>query len=130
RGIPERLEEGIQWVQSTTNDELRAAVRDLLLMNRVIATWPPKPKQTTVLVENLNEVPQANPSSPGRGLRDGQPAGAPGEGPGLEPPSFPLHNDLPQAIDVAQLLPSGVSLVARNGKPVFVSGSTLTTSAD
>ena len=127
RGIPERLEEGIQWVQSTTNDELRAAVRDLLLMNRVIATWPPKPKQTTVLVENLNEVPQAKPSSRGRGLRDGQPAGAPGEGPGLEPPSFPLHNDLPQTIDVAQLLPSGVSLVASNVNGVFVSGATLTT---
>src|SRR5438093_12895903 len=97
-------------------------------MNRVIATWPPKPKQTTVLVENLNEVPQAKPSSPGRGLRDGQPAGAPGEGPGLEPPSCPLHNDLPQAIDVAQLLPSGVSLVGSTAIGAFAYCAPLTTS--
>src|SRR5207237_274605 len=65
RGIPERLEEGIQWVQSVTTDELRAGVRDLLLMNRVIATWAPKPQQTTVAVENLSEGNQGRRPSPG-----------------------------------------------------------------
>ena len=121
RGIPERLEEGIQWVQSATNDELRAAVRDLLLMNRVIATWPPKPKQTTVLVENLNEVGQARPSPGAPKARRPLPEG---EASSMEP--FPPHKDPPQDVDVAQRLASGVSLVASNINGVFVSGATLT----
>src|SRR5213594_4927956 len=69
---------------------------------RVIATWPPKPKQTTVLVENLNEVPQTKPSLSGRGRRGGQQAGAPGEGSDLKPPPFLPHQDPAQNVDVPQ----------------------------
>ena len=122
RGIPERLEEGIQWVQSVTTDELRAGVRDLLLMNRVIATWAPKPQQTTVAVENLSEGNQGRRPSPGAPqARRPLPEGA-----AISMAPFPPHNDSAQDVDVPQRLASRVSLVASNVNAVFVSGGTLT----
>jgi hypothetical protein len=50
----ERREEGIQWIQSMTADDMRVAARDLLIMNRVIATWNPRPRQTTVSSQPLS----------------------------------------------------------------------------
>jgi len=122
RGIPERLEEGVQWVQSVTSDELRAAVRDLLLMNRVIATWAPKPKQTTVAVENLSGGDQERKPSPGT---PAAPRPLPG-GEAISMVPFPPHNHAAQDVDVPQRLPSRVSLVASSVNGVFVSGGTLT----
>jgi hypothetical protein len=119
RGIPERLEEGIQWVQSLNADDLRVAARDLLLMNRVIATWAPKPQQTTVQVESLTE-PSSQPSPGGRGRE------APGEGPSLPRSPFPPHKDPAQNVAVAEKLMSGVSLAASTINAVFVSGAALT----
>src|SRR6185369_6099505 len=52
-GIPERRTEGIEWIQAMTADDVRAAARDLLLANRVVATWSPKAKQTAVDVADL-----------------------------------------------------------------------------
>jgi hypothetical protein len=118
RGIPERLEEGTQWVQSLGADDLRVAARDLLLMNRVIATWAPKPKQTTVEVENLNSRAAAS---------DRPHAATPVlPEPAIQPTAFPPHKDAPQNVAVAQKLPSGVSLAASNINAVFVSGAALT----
>ena len=119
RGIPERLEEGIQWVQSLTADDLRVAARDLLLMNRVIATWAPKPQQTTVEAENLNSVGAAN-DRPRAATTPSQPE------PSIQPSSFPLHKDAPQNVAVAEKLASGVSLAASTIHAVFVSGAALT----
>jgi hypothetical protein len=120
RGIPERLEEGIQWVQGLSTDDLRMAARDLLLMNRVVATWAPKPKQTTVEVESLN-ASSSQPSPSGRGRR-----AAPGEGPSLPRSPFPTHKDPAQNVAVPEKLPSGVSLALSNVHAVFVSGGALT----
>jgi hypothetical protein len=53
-GIPERRQEGMDWLRSFSADDMRATVRDLLLTNRVIASWPPKPKETAVSVESLS----------------------------------------------------------------------------
>ena len=118
RGIPERLEEGIQWVQSLTADDLRVAARDLLLMNRVIATWAPKPQQTTVEVENLNSVGAAT---------DRRAATTPSQPePSIQPSSFPPHKDAPQNVAIAEKLASGVSLAASTIHAVFVSGAALT----
>jgi hypothetical protein len=108
RGIPDRLEEGMQWVQAITTDDLRAAARDLLLMNRVVATWAPKPRKTTVEVENLNVGDKGD-----RGLRPS---------PGV---AFPPHKDPGQNVAVPEKLASGVSLVASNINGVFVSGNSL-----
>ena len=119
RGIPERLEEGIQWVQSLTADDLRVAARDLLLMNRVIATWAPKPQQTTVEAENLNSVGAAN-DRPRAATTPSQPE------PSIQPSSFPPHKDAPQNVAIAEKLASGVSLAASTIHAVFVSGAALT----
>jgi len=107
-------------VQSLGADDLRVAARDLLLMNRVIATWAPKPQQTTVQVESLS-APSPQPSPGGRGRSE-----APGEGPSLPRSSFPPHKDAPQNVAVAEKLASGVSLAASTVNAVFVSGAALT----
>ena len=106
-----------------TMNDLRAAMRDLLLMNRVIATWPPKPRQTTVEVENLGgeSRPSTGASSTRRPLAEG-------EGKTSEVPivAFPTHKDPPQNVDVPERLASGVSLAVSNIDAVFVSGGSLT----
>ena len=121
RGISDRLQEGVEWVQSMTADDLRAAVRDLLLANRVIATWPPQPVQTKVEVENLSVGKVEPRPSPGallarRPLPEGEASLTP----------FPPHKDSPQNVQVPERLASGVSLVASNIDGVFVSGGALT----
>jgi len=121
--IPTRREEGIQWINEMTADDLRAAARDLLgPTNRVIATWPPKAKVTSVDVEPLERsVPPS---------KDTERAGAtPNEGlqsQPLTPVPFPPHNHSPQARSVPERLASGVSLVASNVNAAFVSGGSLT----
>jgi len=119
RGIPERLEEGTQWVQSLNADDLRVAARDLLLQNRVVATWAPKAQQTTVEVENLNSVGAAN-DRPRAATTPPQPE------PLIQPSPFPPHKDPPQNVAVAEKLASGVSLAASTVNAVFVSGAALT----
>jgi hypothetical protein len=121
RGISDRLLEGMEWVQSTTADDVRAAIRDLLLANRVIATWPPRPIQTQVEVENLSGAKQEPRPSPGA-LAARRPLPV-GEVPIV---GFPPHADSPQSVPVPERLPSGVSLVASTVSGVFVSGGTLT----
>jgi len=53
-GIPERREEGIEWIKSMSADDMRVAARDSFTINRVIATWEPAVRQTSVEVENLD----------------------------------------------------------------------------
>src|SRR5207253_7913659 len=98
---------------------------------RVIATWPPKPPQTQVEVENLSGTrPSPGASRPplpvGKGRRASQRADAPGEGAGLPIVAFPTHQDSPQDVPVPERLPSGVSLVTSTINGVFVSGGVLT----
>jgi hypothetical protein len=120
RGISDRLQEGMEWVQSMTADDVRAAVRDLLLANRVIATWPPLPVQTKVEVENLSggkAEPKVSPVvSAGRPVPVGD----------VPTTAFPPHQDSPQDAPVPERLASGVSLVPSNINGVFVSGGPLT----
>ena len=122
RGVSDRLQEGMEWVQSTTADDIRAAVRDLLLANRVIATWPPKPAQTQVEVENLSGASRAAASieaSPSR-ARASRTVGE------VAIVAFPAHQDSPQNVPVPERLPSGVSLVVSTINGVFISGGALT----
>jgi hypothetical protein len=128
RGISDRLQEGIGWVQSMTADDVRAAVRDLLLANRVIATWPPLPVQTKVEVENLSKgTPKAGqppPAAPSQARASGATEPLPVEEVLVIP--FPSHQDPAQDVPVPQGLASGVSLVESNINGVFVSGGALT----
>jgi hypothetical protein len=133
RGISDRLQEGMGWMQSMTADDVRAAVRDLLLANRVIATWPPLPEQTKLEVENLSQGKgDARPSpgapsteaSPDRARASRAPEPLPGGEAAMTP--FPSHKDSPQDAPVPERLASGVSVVASNINGVFVSGGALT----
>jgi hypothetical protein len=121
RGLSDRLQEGMEWVQSATADDIRAAVRDLLLANRVIATWPPKPVQTEVEVENLSGgKAEARPSPGAPAERQPLPVGE------VTIVAFPPHTDARQSMPVPERLPSGVSVVASTVNGVFVSGGALT----
>src|SRR5262249_8734812 len=95
--------------------------RDLLLSNRVIATWAPKPQQTQVEVEDLKSPPHP-PVPPGVGTA----RTVPGEASSIAVIPFPSHNDPKQDVPVPERLPSGVSIVASTINGVFVSGAALT----
>jgi hypothetical protein len=131
-GIADRRDEGVQWLQGMTPDDLRAAARDLLLMNRVVATWAPTPKSTTVSVEPLASASPAPPAKP-------EPDRAKDQEQSREPDSakpkpdleiaiaaFPVHTDASTATPVAERLSSGVSLVRSNTNAVFVAGGSMT----
>ena len=128
RGISDRLQEGIQWVQSMTTDDFRAAARDLLLTNRVIATWPPKPKQTTVEAESLTGGEKPSVVGAGGSRRAPAAAGAydGSEDARIETFPFPSHKDSVQGLPAPQRLDSGVSILPSNINAVFVSGGTIT----
>jgi hypothetical protein len=119
-GIPERRMEGIEWIQAMTADDVRVAARDLLLANRVLATWSPRAKQTAVDIEDLRKAGPAAKSEPAAT----QPSLV--EAKALLIPAFPQHSDPTPTISVPEKLSSGVSLVASNINGVFVMGGALT----
>jgi hypothetical protein len=114
--IADRLDEGLQWVQSVTADEVRVAVRDILVTNRVVATWPPTTARTSVSAEPLTAAPASKTSV-------SRPESARLEGPITV---FPSHSDDGVAAPLSERLTSGVSLVRSNIRGVFVSGGQLT----
>jgi hypothetical protein len=117
-----RHDEGVQWLQSITADDLRAAARDLMLSNRVVATWSPKAKQTSVSAEPLNSA--------------GQPPSAKAQNAGKSPVQpvavedqaveFPPHVDAAMTFVPPERLASGVFLVRSSANAVFISGGALT----
>jgi len=110
--IAERRLEGIQWLESITTDELRTAARDLLISNHVVATWAPKPKQTSVSVESVSAGATPAPVS---SLK------APDLGEGRIV-MFPAHTDPSTTTSLPETLSSGVSLATSNIDAVFISG--------
>jgi hypothetical protein len=118
-----RREEGIEWIQSMSPEDMRVAARDLLIMNRVLASWSPRPRQTAVSTEPLDNVPL--PGSSGFPARSPStdPASAGNTSPGA---AFPGHTDLPFSPAPPERLSSGVSLAVSNTNAVFVSGGPLT----
>jgi hypothetical protein len=114
--IADRRLEGIQWLESVTADELRTAVRDLLISNHVVATWAPKPKQTSVSVESVNAgtAPASVPSVKVPDLGEARIV------------TFAAHNDPSTTTSLPETLSSGVSLASSNINAVFVSGDSLT----
>jgi hypothetical protein len=116
-GVDSRREEGLQWVRSFTADDMRGAARDLLVMNHVIASWSPKPRQNAVVVESLSETSSVQ-----------EPASPPDEIP-LAPiptPAFPSHTHPERAYETPQQLSSGVWLAASSVHAVFVANAGLT----
>jgi hypothetical protein len=118
-GISERRDEGVHWLESMTADDMRAAARDLLIMNRVVASWAARPKETTVSVEPLTS------SSP-RAVAKREPDTPKPKENVESTTAFPAHNDPPTTTTAAERLPSGVFLAPSNVNAVFVSGGALT----
>ena len=121
-GIPERREEGLSWIESLTVDDVRVAARDLLVANRVVATWSPRPRRAAVEVESLTAGAGAVVSSPAAT----RPPLGNADADTLPLPTFRPHTDPPQPSNLPERLASGVSLVASNINGVFVSGESLT----
>ena len=118
-----RREEGIEWIQSMSPEDMRVAARDLLIMNRVLASWSPRPKQTVVSSEPLNSAPLPGSS----GFPGQSPAPAPASaGNTSSAAAFPGHTDRPFSPAPPERLSSGVSLVVSNTNAVFISGGSLT----
>jgi hypothetical protein len=119
RGIPERRKEGLAWIQGMSADDVRVAARDLLVMNRVIATWSPKAKQTAVNVEELAKDGGDAPATTASRL-------SLSAGVALPIIPFPPHTHENPTMSLPERLSSGVFLVASNTNGVFVSGGALT----
>jgi hypothetical protein len=130
--ILNRREEGMQWIQSMTADDMRVAARDLLIMNRVIATWAPKPRLTSVSSEPLAPAAGAAGEQRAASIDDrsgrSQSFQAVGEQSQLSATRFPQHADATATVppSPAERLASGVSLVAAASNAVFVSGGPMT----
>jgi hypothetical protein len=119
--LSDRRDEGVQWIELMTADDLRVAARDLLLMNHVIASWAPKPQQTVVAVEDLRSVSKPIPVSR---LEPSTIVPAT-EGAASRYSPFALHKDSTLSMPLAERLVSGVSLIASNVNAVFLSGGAL-----
>jgi hypothetical protein len=116
-------DEGMQWIRSMSADDMRAAARDILIMNRVVATWAPKAKQTLVSSEPLS----AGPSDLARAGGSRSPeVKADSAVDRTEVSAFPPHKDEATSTPLAERLISGVSVVASSSTAVLVSGGSFT----
>jgi hypothetical protein len=117
-----RRDEGVAWIQSMSADDLRVAARDLLIMNRVIASWAPRARQASVSAEPLNAVssrPEAGKTLPvtrnSTPLDESRPL-----------TTFPAHTHPAIATPLSERLGSGVSIAASTSFAVFVAGGPIT----
>jgi hypothetical protein len=118
-----RREEGIEWIQSMSPEDMRVAARDLLIMNRVVASWSPRSRQTAVSSEPLDTAPPSR--SVGADFSRRAPAEAAADTT-FSGSAFPGHTDRPFSPTPPERLPSGVSLAVSNANAVFISGGPLT----
>lgn len=110
-GIEDRRKEGLQWIQSFSADDLRATARDLLIMNRVVASRSPRPQQNAVQVESLApSVTVAKSSAMTEPLSL------------VAVPPFPAHTHALPSWTTPERLPSGIWLAASSEFAVFLSG--------
>jgi hypothetical protein len=115
QGIEAHREEGLQWIESFTADDMRSAARDLLILNHVVAMWSPKPKQTTIQIESLSLSPDAKPTPAGPAV-DHSPLHS------LNVLPFPAHAHPSKDYSTPERLSSGVWLAASSRFAIFLSG--------
>jgi len=118
-----RRDEGKQWIQSMSADEMRVAARDLLIMNRVIAAWAPKPRQTTVSSELLSSASATVPSASATAVSDRTAEASRSE---LPARAFPAHSHPAFTAALPERLISGVWLAASTANAVYASGGAMT----
>jgi hypothetical protein len=117
-GISERREQGMVSIEAFSADDMRAAARDLLMFNRVVASWPPAARQLTIEVEALDKQPAPS-------VSERRPTAAI-EKAVIIPAPYPPHAHPPLPAGAPERLPSGVSLVQSTMDGVFVAGAGLT----
>jgi len=110
-----------------STEDMRVAARDVLIMNRVVASWAPKPRQTSVSSERLGGNSAVESAAASSGPPPEQPAES-GAGKPLEVSfaTFPSHDDTRASTPVPEKLTTGVSIMVGNIEAVFVSGEGLT----
>jgi hypothetical protein len=119
-----RHEEGVQWIQAMSADDMRIAARDLLIMNRVVATWAPKPRQTSVATEQLAPATGDVGAAPTSPIATFKPVES--RATARPPVAFPAHTHSSPAATPPERLTSGVSIAPGAFNAVFVSGRALT----
>lgn len=113
-GVSERRLEGLEWVRSFSADDMRAAARDLVDSDSVVASWSPRVRVLKLETEFLSDIAARQEKS------------TPEAGPKLAPLSsvkrtpFPPHNDAAFSDKGPVRLESGVSIVASTSYAVFV----------
>ncbi len=113
QGIEPRRQEGLAWIASFTADDMRSTARDLLIMNRVIASWSPKPKQNGVQVENISDTSGSG-GFAGMALKPLSP---------VTVAPFPNHNHPAPDFTTPERLNSGVWVAASTEPMIFLAGS-------
>ena len=113
-GISERRKEGIDWIQSFSADDMRAAARDLIESRPVVAGWSPRVRTLKLQTELLSDIAaRASNSS----------VAAPPKLDPLEPVKripFSPHTDPPFTEKGPVQLESGVSFVVSSTYAVYV----------
>jgi hypothetical protein len=121
QGISLRRDEGLRSVQSFSADDLRTTARDMLITNRVLASWAPKIRGTTIEVEKLSSSSSAGDST--------SPTNSTNPSGNLQPirvMPFPQHAHNQRLFGLAERLPSGVWIVPSTINAVFIAGGPLT----
>jgi len=113
-GVPGRRLEGIDWVRSFSADDMRAAARDLVESNPVVASWSPRVRALRLETEYLSDIAArlANSAS------EVAPKLAALNAVKITP--FPPHTDATFSGQGPVQLDSGVSIVASRSYAVFV----------
>ena len=113
-GVSARRTEGIEWVRSFSADDMRAAARDLVESDPVVASWSPRVRALKLQTEYLSDVAariaRSSTEAPARlvPLKS------------VEVIPFPAHTDPAFAAKKPVRLVSGVSIVASTSYAVFV----------
>jgi hypothetical protein len=116
-GVSARRVEGLDWVRSFSADDMRAAARDLVNSNPVVASWSPRVRVLKLQTEYLSDIAARLAKS----STESAPALA-----ALNPVKvvpFPAHTDAAFAEKKPERLDSGVSVVESTSYAVFVGPS-------
>jgi hypothetical protein len=113
-GVSGRRMEGVDWVRSFSADDMRAAARDLVESNPVVASWSPRVRIVKLQPENLSDIEARLAKSSTEAAPRLVPLNA------VKVIPFPPHTDAEFSDKKPVRLDSGVSIVASTSYAVFV----------
>ncbi len=113
-GLSARRVEGIDWVRSFSADDMRAAARDLVESNPVVASWSPRVRVLKLQTEYLSDIAARLAKSSAVAAPELVPLNS------VKVIPFPPHTDTAFTEKRPVLLDSGVSIVASTSYAVFL----------